>query len=682
MATTPERPLMDLITGPASPYVEPPLTEPVRLQRRAKVFLLVFTLIALPALLFTFLREPVYRSSAALLVEPPVAATRGTALPPGAVVTLPAGGTNTTQFLATELQRVLSEAVLEPVANDMHASLPTLTSGGSPLAILQTVIDANYTTETSLLDMHVEGPQPDALAPILQRWLASYQAARETSTAVSHDSDSEMLRGQLAEMQAQIDVQKRKVDGFRREHGIVSSERTDNRELARLKGLNDAINRAEEEEVKAAARLDSVRAAIAAGEPVTQGSDRAALERLEERVMQLRDQVLAYDGQFTEKYAQIAPEILTARENLQRAEADLAAKRREGVAEALATADHDLVAARASTAALVEQQGSLKSTLTQFGERFEEFATLQRGLAEIEAQAIPLRERLTRAEVAANELYPKVTLVGAPSTPTRPIRPAYWRDASISVGAAFALALFATWFYEFLNRPPPGPSSYAMSPPDLQPRIYSYNTQLFPPPNAPPTMQLAQTATGTLPSPASSARELMPSEIADLLALADKPTKLLMGLLLCGASGQEIAQLRWSDLRDDNNLSANGRVLCLAPACWTWLQDLASQRASDDGAIFVDAVGNSLSAADLRATLTYLAHDAGISRPEDISLETLRHTYFAYLVRQGLKLGQLPAVGGAFSPVILASYAGFSPPGAGLTLDAIDPVYPVLKNPG
>ena len=81
---------------------------------------------------------------------------------------------------------------------------------------------------------------------------------------------------------------------------------------------------------------------------------------------------------------------------------------------------------------------------------------------------------------------------------------------------------------------------------------------------------------------------------------------------------------------------------------------------------------------DLQGTLTWVAHDAGLSRPGEISVETLRHTCFAWLVRQGLKLGELPRVGGALAPSVLASYAVFSPPGAGLSLEQIASAHPAL----
>ena len=40
-----------------------------------------------------------------------------------------------------------------------------------------------------------------------------------------------------------------RIDDFRQAHGIVSDAREDNRAAAKLKGLNEAINAAEDEEM-------------------------------------------------------------------------------------------------------------------------------------------------------------------------------------------------------------------------------------------------------------------------------------------------------------------------------------------------------------------------------------------------------------------------------------------------
>jgi succinoglycan biosynthesis transport protein ExoP len=57
----------------------------------------------------------------------------------------------------------------------------------------------------------------------------------------------------------------------------------------------------------------------------------------------------------------------------------------------------------------------------------------------------------------------------------------------------------------------------------------------------------------------------------------------------------------------------------------------------------------------------------------------LRHTYAAYLVRQGVRLADMGGIIGPIAPAVLREYGRLSPPGPGLPLDRIDPVFPVLR---
>ena len=674
MATHLDRPPIELLAGPTPAGAQMSAQQSPRLSRGTR-FLLVFVLAAIASLLFTFLRTPVYRSTAMLLVEPPTPSSALAAKSGGAPALSPIASSS--QFLATERQRLLSEPVLTPVATDFASALADSAEDHGPFAALQGMVDVTYVVRTNLMELSVEGSEAVLLAKILTRWLTEYEAARSASANSTNDHSNSELQTQLAALETRIAEQRRRMDRFRSAHGIVSTELADNRELAKLTGLNDSINRAEEDEAKAQARLAAVREALAAGEPVTQDSDREALEQLEEKVRGLRDKVDAYAGRFTEKFAEIAPEITTARNNLEKAEVDLANKRKEATEEVLASALYDVKAAQTNKAALVGQQAALKTKLTDFGRQFEEFKALQQRLADLEAQAAALRERQVKTEVAPSELFAKVSTLSAPTTPTRPIRPNYTRDAGIALGSALALALLMTLLTDFLTQPPRDTGI-----PERTPTIYSYNTHLMPPglpmmaPDIAPTLP-------RLDAPMTmSRRELMPAEVSALLNVADDQAKLIIALLCTGASAAEIAAATATDLDAEGELKLRGRSSALTlPADYhDLLARYAASLTTPDAPLFEQSSGGALTVEDLNATLTYLAHDAGISRPAEISAANLQHTYLAYLVRQGVRLGELSRVAGALPPAVLVAYASYAPPGAGRRLEDIDAVYPALAS--
>lgn len=666
------------VYGPDLPASQAPTRRPLR---RGRLFLGVFIALTVLALAANFLRPAIYRSAATLLVEPPArplgapaAVDLGTTAS-GSTVMLAAPSRNA-QLLATEQQRLLAAPLLQALAEEFADDLQAHENAADPLAALQAMTRVKFDASTNLLDVAIEGRTPVLLQRVLERWLQGFEESRANLTALTRDTDDRVAREQLAALDAKIAAQRAEIDGFRAAHGIVSEERADNAHAAKLKGLNESINKAGDEEMRAAARLDALRAAAAAGKPVGEAQNLATIERLQEKVEGLRDVVRAQRDQFTEKYAQIAPEIVAARKDLEQAEADLAAMRARAEAEVIAKAEQELATAREARVALIAQQRALQGELTDFSRRFEEIGSLRARLAELEAQAAPLRARLVRSEVAAADLAARVSVLAAPSLPSQPIRPDYARDAMLGVAAAFVAALLVTVLVEFLTRQPVSAPS---APP--QPQIYSLNTQLFPPttggPALPPGAMPAVASVGALPAP--RARELAPEEVAAMLACGDDRARLLVALLVSGVSAAEVPALQGADLGDGGELRVATRTLALAPGVRALWRRLAT---TPEAPVFAAAPGTMLSSADLEGTLVYVAHDAGLSRPEEVSSEVLRHTYFAALVRQGLKLGELPRVGGALAPSVIAAYAPLAPPGAGRVLEQIDPWYPALATLG
>ncbi|HMM77027.1 MAG TPA: hypothetical protein PJ986_15055 [Gammaproteobacteria bacterium] len=672
---------MSTVAGPVPVYdpVRAPLPDAgQRPARRWRVFAGVFLAVAAIALAANWLRPAIYRSAATLLVEAPaqageMAAPIGLAegTRSGAVVL--ATPTRGAQLLATEQQRLLATPLLQAVAEEFASELVSLEKAADPFAALQAMARVKFDASTNLLDVGLEGRTPELLKRVLERWLARYEESRAALTAQTRDTDDRAAREQLAALDAKIAARRAEIDAFRAAHGIVSEERTENTHASKLKGLNESINKAEDEEMRAAARLDALRAAAAAGKPVAEAQNLAAIERLQEKVETLRDMVRAQRDQFTEKYAQIAPEIVAARKDLAQAEQDLATMRERAQTEVMTKAEQELATARDAKLALMRQQSALKGELNDFSRRFEELGALRTRLAELETQAAPLRERLVKSEVAAADLAPRVSVLAAPSLPMQAISPAYARDALLGVGVAFVAALLVTWLVEFLTRGSPASGA----PP--QPHIYSLNTQLFPPPGG----GLALPGGGVvdaphpvaLPSPPPRTRELSPEEVAALLATGDERARLVVALLVSGVGAGEIAGLRGGDLDAAGRLALDGRGLSLAPGVRALWQRVAT---GAEAPLFAAAPGTALTLADLEGTLVYVAHDAGLAHPEEVTAVALRHTCFAWLVRHGLKLGELPRVGGALAPAQIASYAPLAPPGAGRTLDQIDPWYPAL----
>ncbi|MSQ67024.1 MAG: hypothetical protein EXR83_02345 [Gammaproteobacteria bacterium] len=648
------------------------------LSRRGWLFMILLALSATGGLGFTFARAPVYRSSATLLVEP--ARNRADSLrsqdDQNGFLSAPP---DNLQALATERQRFLSPVVVAQVAQQFTAELRALGAELSPEAGLQAMLNVEYDAATNLIQVGLDGANPALQQRLLVAWLAAYEVARTVSNTTTHSTTGAGLQLELQQLEARIATQRSALDAYRERHGIVSSDRTENREAAKLRGLNDSLNTAEEEELKATAYLAAVTRAIELGEPVTQDRDRAALERLTERIAVLRDQVRANADRYTDKFAQIAPEIMDSQKALAQAERDLAAQQETATREVRSQAQTQLASVRSHKASLLVEQAALRGALTRFAQHFEAFTLQQEQLLDLEAQAKPLRERLVQTEVAGAELLPTVSVLSPPDLPLQSSRPDYGRDAAISVAGAFAFALLGVWLTEFLSRRALAEPSANEAPPV----VYAANPPTVWPVLSPPAPNAyAQAAPGTLALPPAAAglpRELLPAEVRALLATADDPTKLMIAMLMSGVDGVELGQFEWANARADGVLQVGmpPREVRLNAPYAALLGRLAQEDAASGGVV-VPGLTRARDPTELSAVLLYLAHDAGLAHPEEITLEALRHTYFAFLVRQGLKLGELPRLGGPLAPGVLASYARYSPPGVALALEEVPLDYPGL----
>ena len=92
------------------------------------------------------------------------------------------------------------------------------------------------------------------------------------------------------------------------------------------------------------------------------------------------------------------------------------------------------------------------------------------------------------------------------------------------------------------------------------------------------------------------------------------------------------------------------------------------------------ARGEPMTAADIDGLVACAAHDAGLMNAGEVTSETLRYTYLAYLVRQGARLAEIGELIGRIPPAAYREYGLLSPPGPGLPMEEIDPVYPVLRD--
>jgi uncharacterized protein involved in exopolysaccharide biosynthesis len=620
------------------------------------LFLAVLVVAGLAGLGYVFSRPPVYDSTASLIIKPPAGDPAAAA--PG-----------------LHQHALLAPAFLKRLLPDLPHGAPVSVAG------LGAMLRVEVPPQSSALALTAEGPVPDVLPAILDAWIGRYREELTASQGRDTAGATRELEDELAGLSARIESQRQGLDAFRAEHDIVSMERDENRILARLKGLSAALDRADEAEAAAAAELRTLHQAIALGKPVGPPRDERELSNLQARATDLGEQLRQLESVYTQRYLELDPKAQALRERLTLIEGQMA-RRRSAISQgAVAETEHELAMAREQRDALTQELQAQKKLAGNFQTRFAEHEALREELAQLEQMYRDTQQRLVEFQVAEAAQHPRVELLEPPSQPESPVRPDYWRDAGVVVAGALLLALLTVIGHDFLlgrerrRRGGGSPVFVAVGSGSAGAGLTA--------PTSGPELPAAPVAPALDQPPA---RELSALELQALLASGDDTARELIGMLLCGLDVPDIVSLRWRDVDPlDGTLTVQGergRTLPVPPALMALWQ---VRRPADPAAgelLWGGGARHPTAEPHLDTILSCVATDAGLEQPEDVNCAAVRHSYIAYLVRQGARLSELPRVLGTLNPGELRACRRLAPSGTKLPMTQIDPLHPSLAQVG
>jgi succinoglycan biosynthesis transport protein ExoP len=630
-------------------------------RRRVRIFLSVLISCLLISLSYTWLRPAIYESTATLLVTPPLLDERRSEV-------------SNEQHVELELQFLASHSLLARVHETLSTADSRTDAARLTLSDLDDMLEASPVANTNLVELIARGQEKELLPVVINAWISVYQDAHAASIAVDSASEMTATEQQLDEMRQKVAKKREELDSFRKEYDIVSMERNENRMLKRLSGLTDSLNKSNEEEVAARARLGAIKEAIAAGQPVANEHGKDSLTSLDQRLVEIQEQLKQLELEFTPHYMAIDPQIkgLVRKRDLLLQE--IQQKQTAGQQLALAQAEQDLATAHRSVQSLQAQLDEQKQQVMEFTTRFAEHEALQEELLQLETVYREVQNQQLQHQVNHRRQYPQISIKEPAFMPEKPVYPYYLRDSGISVAASVLLGLLVLLLYDFLNRSGRMPGVQQLSP-------VFVNT-----PGVPVIQEVrGEQLLAAQKTPALAYqrnRELSVSEVSTLLKAADSRSRLLITLLLSGLSLEEVSAMQVGDLDlSVSELTVTGRyerILAITPAIAAVLSACLPGETPADTPVFADSDGGTLGVEDLAALLACAAHDAGLVNPTEVTPEVLRHTYLAYLARQGMRLSDLEKIAGRMPPTVLAAYAIFSPPGSGMSLDSVERDYPAL----
>jgi hypothetical protein len=396
---------------------------------------------------------------------------------------------------------------------------------------------------------------------------------------------------------------------------------------------------------------------------------------MQTRAREMREQLREVEKSYTDQYIQRDPRLRALKENLAVLEQKITEQSATSQKAALAEAEQELTGAEQTLVSLRRQLEENKAAAITFAARFAEHKAIVAEVEQIEEMARLAQNRLVQAGLEEASRLPRVVVVAPPSYPEDPVHPLYARDAMVTVGVAMGIGLLAVWMVDFLRR--------AERPAlESQPLVHiafpgggTFGTLA-----GPPNPSLAAPALA-LPSGPALPRELSPLEVSALWNAASAEGRIALAGLLSGLTADELTRLVWNDVdQQARTVLAAGdgpRRLHLSDGLWTALESCPRR---ETGTVLGDAAHGPLSPADLEGLIAAAAHDAGLSSPAEVSSDVLRHTYLAYLVRQGARFSDLPRVVGHIAPAAYSLYGPLSPPGPARRLDEVRLEYPLAAD--
>ncbi len=674
---------------PAEPEPPPGFeTKRARALKRLPTFLGIFGCLSLLVLAYCFMRPPVYQARAALILR---SARAEPALEAQGAASTESSGVGGSELVVAR-QVLLNRSLLEQTARRLNETTrpgekekPSWTAD----AVAERV-RVELVPEGNLIRLYAEGRDREALTSVLNAWIQVYREMLEKSRQSSLRESSSELEEEIAALERKIREKREELARFREENDIVSLEREENQLVSRIRGLNDALARAREQQVGAEARLRAMEEARARGEDILEGRELRLVTSLEEKAEALRDRLRDYRQRYTEKYMAIDPEIRSVRAQLQRIEEKIAVTRREAEDAALDKARQDLETARKTVVRLQDQLRELQDRVRVFNDRFARHQALVDELKDLEALYRRRKEQRVRQDVAPTRNLPKLSVLEPPSAPERPVRPDYVRDAAVGLAGALVVSLLGLWLVEFLLRTPDEGQPSAGPTLIFQPNV----SRPTPMEDRSPTAALPERSQGE--QPLKAFRELSTLEVEAMLRAATPMDRVVICLLLSGVRREELDRICWKDVDFESNIlripGDAERKVVLAPACRKALESLwnlrrgtsededISPRSGDlaERPLLADEAGEVPSSEAVSQRLLYVAQEAGLAAPSEVTPEALRHTYILFLVRQGIRLSSLSSVVGPLSSEELSRYSVFAPPGLGRDLSDVVTVFPPL----
>lgn len=401
---------------------------------RRRVFLWTALPILLAGIVYTAFQRPVYESTATVLMSAPTAVDE--------------------QMLEADIQGVaiqrrtltgggITRAVADRLADDYEVRIAPLD--------LRELLYVAAVPETNLLELAARGEDASLLPLLLETWIEVYSDARARDITERKARTLSEVESQLVGLDERLEQARTALAVYREENDILSPERQQNEVMARLDGLNEALNKAIEEEVRTRSYLSTLRSSLESGSLPVPDADRAVVTSMAEELADLRTQLAELRARYTEDYIRKDPRLRQIPEQVRELEAELAEAYEAGAEAELRTAERAYASASASVADLRQRLADHKAAVANFNTVYAKHTALEEDLARLEELNRETQARRVQIEVQDVDRYPQLSVIDWPAPEAGRIGPPYLLLLGGTLGASLLVGIFAVWLYSYLN---------------------------------------------------------------------------------------------------------------------------------------------------------------------------------------------------------------------------------------
>lgn len=401
---------------------------------RKRIFFLVVAIVLVAGCILTVLQPRVFRSMATVLMTAPAAIDEEV---------LEASA----QAVAIQRRVLLGSDLLIRLSARLQSDYGISRSPETLRAML--TVDA--VPETHLLELAATGTDAQVLPRLVDAWITEYTVLRSIDVAARRSQTLTEVEEEAQALAQRLAVAREELDQFRAENEIISIERQENAVLARLDGLNTALNAAIDEEVRARARLATLRDSLAAGEQVVPDTERSEVAAMADELGRLRARLSELRVRYTDDYIRKDPRLRELPTQIADLEAAIGRAYSQGSTIALDNAERELQTAQKTVADLQQRLEQHKAEVAAFNSTYARHAAMVEDLARLEELHREARARLAQVEVRRVDKYPQLSVIDPPALQARRIGPPYGLWFGGVALASLSSGVFAVWLHGYLN---------------------------------------------------------------------------------------------------------------------------------------------------------------------------------------------------------------------------------------